>query len=236
VNTPSYSKSGRGGQSGNPNVAFVFIGVLILFLALIVYVWTKNPASGTLLAQLPATAAPADVVQADEPAISVKNNPNGEALLEEILAKPLNTKDVDSGAITEKPADKQLVPESGVDDNDTTTTNQASPEDASKVKAQFSGTTEYGYTIKNGETLYGLASKFKVPAATIREMNAMTDNNLQSGKIFKMRIQGIHKVGAGEGLSGIARTYGVTVGDVRKVNGLQSDQLQPEQELIIPNR
>ena len=235
MNSPSYSSSKRGGQSGNPNVVFVFLGVLVLFVALVVYVWTKDPVSGTLLAQLPPAAISADnkpVV--DETVTQVKTNPDGEALLDEVLAKPLDTKAVDSAAAVQKPADQQLVPANGSIDS----AQGAMPTEVeeTKVKPQFSGQKDYEYTLKAGETLYGIASKFKAPAATLRETNNLADNNLQVGQILKIKIQGIHTVNASEGLSAIARTYGITVSDLRKANGLTSDQIQAGQTLVVPVR
>lgn len=231
MNQPSYRSSGRAGQGGNPNVVFVFLGVLVLFLALVTYVWLKDPADGTLLAQLPAAVASAPGTDEAEAPTQAKTNPEGEALLDEVLAKPLESKEATKDS-TQKPADQQLVPASAAKDS----TQPAAPaaEDAAKTKTQFSGQMDYAYTIRPGDALYSLASRFKTPAASIREANALPDNNLQAGQVLKIKIQGLHKVGTGEGLSAIARSYGVTAAEIRKANGLSSDRLQLGQELIIP--
>lgn len=231
MNQPSYRSSGRAGQGGNPNVVFVFLGVLVLLLALIAYVWMKDPADGTLMAQLPAAVTTAPNADDAEAPAQTKTNPEGEALLEEVLAKPLESKEATKDS-TQKPADQQLVPASGP--KDSTQTAAPAAEEAAKAKTQFSGQMDYTYTVRPGDALYSLASKFKIPAASIREANAMPDNNLQAGQVLKIRIQGLHKVAPGEGLSGIARTYGVTAAEIRKANGLSSDRLQLGQELIIP--
>ena len=209
---------------------------MILLLALLTYVWTKDPIQGSLLAQLPAQAAsvgaasttPSETVQ------STKTNPAGEALLDEVLAKPLETKETSATTDSvQKPADQQLVPANAAPEGDSAA---AMPKDdaGTRVKSQLSGTADYTYSVKPGETLYGIASRFKVPAATLRELNALADNNVQAGQALRVRIQGIHKVGASEGLAAIARTYGVTVAELRKANGLASDQLQLGQELVVP--
>lgn len=231
MNQPSYRSSGRAGQGGNPNVVFVFLGVLVLFLALTAYVWMKDPAEGTLLAQLPTAAATAPGSEEADAPTQTKTNPEGEALLEEVLTKPLESKEATKDS-TQKPADQQLVPANASADS----SKPAAPpvDEAAKTKTQFSGQMDYTYTVKPGDALYSLASKFKMPAASIREANGMTDNNLQAGQVLKIKIQGLHKVATGEGLTAIARTYGVTAAEIRKANGLSSDRLQLGQELIIP--
>ena len=236
MNQPSYSASGRGSQGGNPNVFFVFVGCLLLLAALSAYVWLKDPVGGTLMAQLPPPATNVSAQEETADALpQVKTNPHGEALLEEVLAKPLDVSVQDKAAkdSTQKPADQQLVPADAETDTIAKPAAKAD-DDGLKLKPQFTGQTDYSYTLKPSETLYGIASRFKTPAATLREANALPDNNLQTGQVLKVRIQGLHKVGPSEGLAAIARTYGVTVADLRKANGLSSDALQLGQELVIP--
>ncbi len=209
---------------------------MILLLALVTYVWTKDPIQGSLLAQLPAqaTSVGAASLAPTEAAQAIKTNPEGEALLDEVLAKPLETKEaVTTSDSVQKPADQQLVPADAAPSGDSAA---AMPKDdaGTKVKSQLSGSAEYTYNVKPGETLYGIASRFKVPAATLRELNSLADNNVQAGQALRVRIQGIHKVGPSEGLAAIARTYGITVAELRKANGLATDQLQLGQELVVP--
>lgn len=92
------------------------------------------------------------------------------------------------------------------------------------------------YTVKSGDDLYSLATRFNTTVFEIMELNSLTNNNLQIGdQLFIPGSFTIHTVSSGEDLYGIANFYNTTVGEIQKVNNKYSTLLNIGEELIIPN-
>jgi len=227
VKIPVSAPAGRGKQSGNPNVLVVFLAVFSIFLLLVIYVWLKDPMQGTLLSQLPTAVESADEAKEAISFTQTKTNPEGEALLEEVLDKPLKVEDAAADG-PKKPAEQQIA--SAIDSARPAAT-LVTEEPAA---APIAGGTEYVYTVKNGETLFSIASKFKNQAALLREANGLKDDNVQNGQAIKIKIAALHKVGSGQFLGTLSRKYNVSQSDIRKANNLATDQINLDQELIIP--
>ncbi|WP_281298769.1 LysM peptidoglycan-binding domain-containing protein [Flavobacterium limnophilum] len=99
------------------------------------------------------------------------------------------------------------------------------------------------------ETLYGLATKYKVKVEAIQTLNAAAlANGMQIGeelfipeatiqKTETVGVKSTHLVQAKESLFSIARQYNVSVEDLDKANSdLLKDGLQIGQEIKIPNK
>lgn len=99
------------------------------------------------------------------------------------------------------------------------------------------------------ETLYGLATKYKVKVEAIQNLNAAAlANGMQIGeelfipeatiqKTETVGVKSTHLVQAKESLFSIARQYNVSVEDLDKANSdLLKDGLQIGQEIKIPNK
>ena len=113
----------------------------------------------------------------------------------------------------------------------TTTTTTAKPTTTSTAT-----TTNQYHTVKKGETLWGLATKYKTTVANIQKWNGMgTSTTLTIGKkIIVGKVTAIfHTVAKGESLWAIANKYGTTVANIRTLNGLKTDVLQIGQKLIV---
>lgn len=240
--SPSASSTGsRSSQGGNPNLGFVLGALLLLLAGLVVYIFNRPPQEYTLLKQLPPEPVTSSAGQGSAKGKGTQFNPEGDKLLNSVLNKPKEPEALrPEDEKKRKEAEKKKLQDQAKD------APKAAPEPAPKadtaakapagatVKTQFSGTTDYVYTVKPGETLFRLASRFRNPATQIKYNSQLPDENVAAGQQLKLRIQGIHKVGAGEGLNAIARTYGVSVADLRKANDLQGDQIKLGQELVIP--
>jgi LysM repeat protein len=167
-----------------------------------------------------------------------KTNPEGEALLDEVLAKPLDTQEPEKEDSTQKPADQQLVPASAPPDTGKDAPVAGPPAPASLPPSESIATSvngqDYSYTVKPGETLFSLASRFKNPAANIKEAIGLKEDNVQSGQVVIIKVLAIHKVASGQTLSTLARKYGVSMADIRKANALKAEQINIGQELVIP--
>lgn len=104
------------------------------------------------------------------------------------------------------------------------------------------------YTIKAGDTLYGIAKKFNVTVDDLKKVNNLTNNTLTVGNILTIptgesevteietpSIGGInYVVQKGDNLYSIANKYGVTIDQIKETNNLNSNLLQIGQILLIP--
>lgn len=103
-------------------------------------------------------------------------------------------------------------------------------------------TEEVTHTVKSGEYLGKIASKYKVSVASIKQQNSLKRETLWVGQKLKITVKlkdlpvRKHKVKRGEFLSKIAKKYGVTIDSIRKTNKLRSDTLAVGQILLIPNK
>lgn len=103
-------------------------------------------------------------------------------------------------------------------------------------------TEEITHTVKSGEYLGKIASKYKVSVASIKQQNNLKRETLWVGQKLKITVKlkdlpvRKHKVKRGEFLSKIAKKYGVTIDSIRKTNKLRSDTLAVGQILLIPNK
>ncbi len=100
------------------------------------------------------------------------------------------------------------------------------------------------YTVKSGDTLGRIASRYGVSTASLRMTNRIRGNMIRPGQ--RLRIPGtggseaadtvIHTVSSGETLSSIANRYGVTVTRLKRSNRLTSNTLHIGDKLEIPAR
>ncbi len=95
---------------------------------------------------------------------------------------------------------------------------------------------EISYTVKPGDTLFGIGKKFGLHYRSI-----MVNNNLDSVTIFpgtKLSIPGcgsnVHIVKPGETLYHISRKYGTTVTALKSSNGLLTAFIRPGMKLMVP--
>lgn len=106
------------------------------------------------------------------------------------------------------------------------------------------------HLVKLGETLSGIAEKYKISMAELMDINKLTTADVYQGQILRLvkdktemtsqttTDQAIekkeeHVVSAGETLSTIAHKYHLTVEQLRAYNFLQSEQLSPGQILRL---
>lgn len=93
------------------------------------------------------------------------------------------------------------------------------------------------HTVRSGEYLGKIASRYKVSTSNIRSLNRLKSDTLFVGQRLKVSIVAPiqkHTVKRGEFLGKIATKYGVSVSSLRKTNKLRSDELAVGQVLVIP--
>ena len=102
------------------------------------------------------------------------------------------------------------------------------------------------YTVKVGDTLYGIARKFNTTVDNIKLLNKLTSNILIPGQKLildeEINIEPdinngeSYIVKSGDTLYKIASIFNTTVNDIIELNNLTSTILSPGQELLIPNK
>lgn len=95
---------------------------------------------------------------------------------------------------------------------------------------------EVYYSVKPGDTLYGIGEKF---GTSYRDL--MRENSLESSRIIigqNLRIPAdkleIHIVKQGDTLYGLARKYDTTVNVIKRASNLASAVIKPGMKLLIP--
>ncbi|GBG89452.1 hypothetical protein CBR_g49242 [Chara braunii] len=103
-----------------------------------------------------------------------------------------------------------------------------------EAKSGDKGNYNVYYTVKNGDTLEGIADKFDVPRHFLMEVNDIEGSKkLSAGQV--LWIPHVYEVKRGDTLDSIAEKFGVPKSRLREVNGIQdADSISSEDALIIP--
>jgi LysM repeat protein len=98
------------------------------------------------------------------------------------------------------------------------------------------------YTVKLGDTLYGISNQFGVSVTELASLNNIKGSLLNVGTILTIPSKSgdnpnnmfMYEVKQGDTLYGIARKYGITVNDIMKLNYFENTNLYPGQIIRIP--
>ncbi|WP_050652794.1 N-acetylmuramoyl-L-alanine amidase [Vibrio coralliirubri] len=116
------------------------------------------------------------------------------------------------------------------------------PGSASSSSSSSAKTKTITHTVKSGEYLGKIASRYKVLVADIKRENRLKSETLRVGQKLRITVEvkdvplRKHKVARGDYLGKIASKYGVSVNSIRQANKLRSDSLAIGQMLIIPHK
>lgn len=104
------------------------------------------------------------------------------------------------------------------------------------------------HNVAAGDTLSGLALRYRTSAERIRRLNGLSNSVLIAGTQLRIPAEQamvaaapvekkttVHLVQRGDSLSRIAARYGTSVEAIRKANGLESMTVRPAQRLVIPD-
>ena len=97
------------------------------------------------------------------------------------------------------------------------------------------------YTVKSGDTLYGIASKYGISVDELKAANNLSSNTLTIGKVLlipeveepETPDENIYIVKSGDTLYSIANRYGMTVDELKALNNLTSNTLSIGQQLVV---
>ena len=110
------------------------------------------------------------------------------------------------------------------------------------------------YTVRSGDSIWGITQKFGVSQNQLQSMNPGLTVNIQPGQVLNVPRSGqapkpisgsaqpapvvdgsIYVVKSGDALSRIAANQGVTLSALRAANNLSGDLIRVGQKLVIPN-
>ena len=96
------------------------------------------------------------------------------------------------------------------------------------------------YTVKPGESLSSIASRYGISRGELIQMNNLSYGNVSPGQRLiikkspsKVTTAKYHVVKPGETLFSIAKNYGVNINKLRELNNLNNRNLVPGQKIII---
>ena len=99
------------------------------------------------------------------------------------------------------------------------------------------------YTVKKGDSLWSVATKYGLTVNELKELNNLDSNLLKVGQTLKVVPTETEKipedylvyiVKSGDNLWNIAKSYNTTVSTLMSINNLSSDKLKLNQQLLIP--
>ena len=98
------------------------------------------------------------------------------------------------------------------------------------------------YTVKAGDTLYGISNQFGVSVTELAKLNNVNANTLKIGQVLTIpNTSGtnpnnmfMYTVKKGDSLYSIAQKYNTTVSEIIKLNNLKNNNLQIGQTIRIP--
>jgi LysM repeat protein len=95
------------------------------------------------------------------------------------------------------------------------------------------------YTVKSGDSLFGIAGKYGTTVATVKNANGLESDEIKAGQVLEIPLEkpgssNWYTVKNDDSLYWIASQYGVSVGALKAANGLRADSIYPGQILTIP--
>jgi len=98
------------------------------------------------------------------------------------------------------------------------------------------------YTVKAGDTLYGISNQYGVSVVELADLNNVTAENLKIGQVLTIPAKAgtnpdnmfMYTVKKGDTLYSIAQVYNTTVSLLKELNNLSSNSLNIGQVLRIP--
>jgi LysM repeat protein len=89
------------------------------------------------------------------------------------------------------------------------------------------------YTVKNGDSLSGIANKFNLTTVELKNYNNLTSDIIRVGQIINLPLAK-ESIVSGDTLSSIAKKYGTSVDRIKQLNDLTRDNVYLGQSLYVP--
>ncbi len=106
---------------------------------------------------------------------------------------------------------------------------------AQEQQPEKSDTIWISYSVKKGDFLGTIATKFGVSVDFIKKKNKLSNDNIREKQKLDIPTKANHTVKSGESLAAIAKKYGVDKNSVMKVNDIKDEKnVKADKNLIIP--
>ena len=100
------------------------------------------------------------------------------------------------------------------------------------------------YTVKSGDTLYGISNQYGVSVMDIMKVNNLNNTNLVIGQVLTIPTTSgtnpdttfTYTVKKGDSLYSIANQYGTNINTLVSLNNLKSNNLSIGQKLLVPEK
>ena len=100
------------------------------------------------------------------------------------------------------------------------------------------------YTVKSGDTLYGISNQYGVSVMDIMKVNNLNNTNLVIGQVLTIPTTSgtnpdttfTYTVKKGDSLYSIANQYGTNINTLISLNNLKSNNLSIGQKLLVPEK
>lgn len=133
-----------------------------------------------------------------------------------------------------------IIPKNGAPPDKALASTRSSSKSSSRRRSSKKRTPS-AHTVKKGETLSGIASKYKVKTAELKSWNGLkSSNTIRVGQKLALKAPAKPKtkwssytVRRGDSLSAIAKRHGCSVSDLKKWNKLKSTQIRTGQKLKV---
>ncbi|ERJ13133.1 stage II sporulation protein D [Haloplasma contractile] len=95
------------------------------------------------------------------------------------------------------------------------------------------------YVVRDGDSLWSIASRFDMTVEDLKELNNLVNNDLNPGEVLKIKSDSstlIYTVKQGDSLWSIANYYGMSVKELKALNNIDTDNLEVGQTLTVIKR
>ncbi len=112
--------------------------------------------------------------------------------------------------------------------------NDSKPTTTSSSRSTETERPNLVHTVRRGDTLSELASKYGTSVGAIMQTNGLRSTKIKRGQRLQIpHGRTIHTVRRGDNLAMIAKRYGTTVNHIKTTNNLRSNTIHPGQRLSI---
>lgn len=104
-----------------------------------------------------------------------------------------------------------------------------------KLQLRPSPLEEGIHVVRPGDTLTGIARRYRLSLEQLREINGIESSKILIGQKLRLKPTptGVHIVERGDALWEIASAYGMDAEELKRLNDLETDQIYPGQELKL---
>ncbi|WP_234736140.1 LysM peptidoglycan-binding domain-containing protein [Tellurirhabdus bombi] len=164
--------------------------------------------------------APVDLSQAEPP-------------VEETVTTPASKPQTESASAEKKAETRTEAPKKGEKPKEEKP-KEVKPEPTKVVIP--AGGSSHTHTVKPGETIYSIATKYNMSIGTLKSLNPDLQDNAVKADVtkLKVKVRAVHTVGPGDILRVVAAKYGVSLEALMKANGKTQNVASRGERLIIP--